>query len=180
MKNTCKIIPLILIITILTLVNIKSFAATKTPNIIIILNGTKLTLDVKPYNCNGRILVPVSTLAKELGATVEWIANTKSVFITLPTKDKPKIIYFKIGKASALVDGMEVKLDAAAVIYQNRTYIPLRFVSENFGAIVKWDGKTKTVNITYKFPVQGKPPILPPPWEYKINNTTGSAITTNN
>jgi hypothetical protein len=181
MKNALKRdISIILVVTIITLANIQTLATTKPSDITIKMNGIIINLNVKPRMINGRILVPVASLSKELGATSEWVANTKSVVITLPEKDKTKIIYFKIGQASALVDGIEVKLDAAAAIYQNRTYIPLRFVSENFGAVVKWDGKTKTVNITYTLPVKDKPPILPPPWELPEFRTTGSVITTDN
>jgi len=154
-------------------------ATTKPPEITINLNGNTLVLDTNLRTINGRILVPVSSLSKELGATTEWVDDTKSVIITLPTKDKIKTIYFKIGQASALVDGVEVNLDAAATIYQNRTFIPLRFVAEYFGATVEWNTKTKTVNITYTVPIQEKPPILPPPWELQERQTTGSAMTTN-
>jgi len=177
MRNVFKrAISIILAVLILTIANIQTLAATKPPNITIQLNDNTLTLDEKPITVNGRILVPVASLAKELGATVEWVDDTKSVIITLPTKDKITTIYFKIGQASALVDGMEVNLDAAAIIYKNRTFIPLRFVAENFGATVKWNGNTKIVSIIYTVPVELKPPILPPSWDLPKSQTTGSAI----
>ncbi|MGB9808516.1 MAG: stalk domain-containing protein [Caldanaerobacter sp.] len=31
-----------------------------------------------------------------------------------------------------------------------RTMLPLRFVAENLGCDVQWDGTTKTITITYK------------------------------
>jgi len=171
MKNTLKItISTILAITILALTNIPSVAAT---SIAVKINNKILTFDAKPRTVNGRTLVPVAILAKELGATVEWIADTKSVIITLQTKENIKTIYLKVGKASALVNGMEVELDCKPVIFEGRTFVPLRFISENFGATVIWNGKTKIVSITYTVPVQEKPPILIPPWEI----TTSPSIT---
>ena len=35
------------------------------------------------------------------------------------------------------------------IIIEGRTMLPIRFVAENLGCDVKWDGVTKTVTITY-------------------------------
>ena len=35
-------------------------------------------------------------------------------------------------------------------IINSRTMLPLRFVAENIGATVDWDGTTKTITITYQ------------------------------
>ena len=160
-----------MIVIAISIMSIPSLAST-TANIKINLNGNPITFNSKPRLVNGRILVPVATIAKELGATVEWIAETESVIITQPNKNKT--IYLKIGQASAIVNGMEIGLDCKPVIIEGRTFVPLRFISENFGAKVNWNSKTKTVSITYKIPVSEEPPILLPPWELQ---TTGSAIT---
>ena len=53
-------------------------------------------------------------------------------------------------KAPAVVlyiDGTAVR-DADAVIKNGTTLVPLRIISENFGADVAWDGETKTVSIS--------------------------------
>ena len=39
-------------------------------------------------------------------------------------------------------------LDAPAFIEDGRTYLPVRFVAENLGATVTWNGDTQTVTIT--------------------------------
>jgi len=46
------------------------------------------------------------------------------------------------------VDGLEIATDAPPVIVQNRTFVPVRFVSEALGATVDWDEGTRTVIIT--------------------------------
>ena len=50
------------------------------------------------------------------------------------------------------VNGQQVEMDVEAppFIYNDRTYVPLRFVSEALGADVDWDNKTKTVIINSK------------------------------
>jgi len=55
------------------------------------------------------------------------------------------VIY--IGQAFALVNGEPVQLDAPAFIQNGRTYLPVRFISENLGAVVTWDDTAKTVTI---------------------------------
>ena len=39
------------------------------------------------------------------------------------------------------------KYGAAPLIIDNRTYVPIRFVAEELGASVVWDGQTRTVTI---------------------------------
>lgn len=46
-----------------------------------------------------------------------------------------------------LVNGKEVKSDVPAVIMNGRTMVPLRFVSEAFGANVGWDDSTATATV---------------------------------
>jgi len=51
---------------------------------------------------------------------------------------------------TAKVNGKEIKLDTSSVIAGGRTFVPVRFISEAFGATVEWDGKNKIVTITTK------------------------------
>ena len=50
------------------------------------------------------------------------------------------------------VNGQQIETDVKAppFIYNDRTYVPLRFVSEALGADVGWDSKTKTAIINSK------------------------------
>ncbi|MCX6063853.1 MAG: copper amine oxidase N-terminal domain-containing protein [Caldiserica bacterium] len=43
-----------------------------------------------------------------------------------------------------------ISLDAPPSIVSGRTLVPLRFISEQLGAGVVWDGITRTVTITWK------------------------------
>jgi hypothetical protein len=53
------------------------------------------------------------------------------------------------GKVSAIVNSKEINLDVPVIIDKtcNRTLVPLRFISEAFGAKVKWNAISKEVNI---------------------------------
>ena len=57
------------------------------------------------------------------------------------------IVNMQIGNNVAFVNGQSVSLDVPPQIINGRTLVPIRFVSENLGAQVGWDGNTKTVSI---------------------------------
>ncbi len=54
----------------------------------------------------------------------------------------------QIDNSVAKVDGADVSLDAAPVIVNGSTLVPLRFFSENLGYYIDWDAQTKTVSLS--------------------------------
>ena len=56
-------------------------------------------------------------------------------------------IRMTVNSATAYVRGLATTLDAAPIIRNSRTMLPVRFVAENLGASVAWDDATKTVTI---------------------------------
>jgi hypothetical protein len=111
----------------------------------VFLNGTKLEFDVKPYIKNGRTMVPFRSIFEALGVEVSWDGVNRTVMAINDTTQ----IFIEIGKVYAFVNGYRVDLDAGSEIINGRTFVPLRFVSENAGAEVSWDGNTRTVYINY-------------------------------
>lgn len=87
---------------------------------------------------------------------------TEHAFVSIKTNDPENIIsspaasskvVLKIGSPNASAGDKIVKIDAdndavVPVIENDRTLVPLRFLSENFGAEVTWDGETQTVTLT--------------------------------
>lgn len=106
--------------------------------------GEKKANDVAPVIKNERTMLPARFVAESLGAKVEWNGEAKTVTIT---KDET-VIVITIGSDKATVNGKDVTLDSPAFIENNRTYTPIRFISENLGAEVEWDGETRKVTIT--------------------------------
>ncbi len=105
--------------------------------------GDEETNDVAPKIVNDRTMLPARFVAENLGATVAWDEAARKVTIT---KDDI-VIEITIDAETALVNGKEVKLDAPAFIENDRTYTPIRFISENLGAKVFWNGETQKVTI---------------------------------
>jgi len=98
--------------------------------------GTSFVMDVTPLIQDGRALIPVRFVAYALDADVEWDSETSE--ITLSIDDKT--LTFAIGE---MVQGMDVP----AQIIDDRTMVPIRFISEFFGASVSWDENTRRIEI---------------------------------
>ncbi len=74
--------------------------------------------------------------------------NTGYGLFILPKIEEEKMkIRLKIGSKIAIVDGKEVEMDVAPFVKDNRTFVPVRFVSEVLGHSVEWDEEDREVMI---------------------------------
>ena len=104
----------------------------------------------KPVIKNNRTLVPIRAIVEALGGTIAWDGTERKVTITL----KNTTIELWIGKNAAKVNGINTPIDSSnpkvvPEIINSRTMLPLRFVTENLGCNIQWDGMTKTITIKY-------------------------------
>lgn len=100
--------------------------------------------DTAPFIRNDRTMTPARFVAEALGARVQWNEAERTVTVT---KDGIEIV-LTINSDTAIVNGNNVRLDSPAVIENNRTYTPARFIGETLGAKVEWDAETRRVIIT--------------------------------
>lgn len=119
----------------------KPAAATKT--IILQIGSTAVLVDdqaiindVAPVIRNDRTLVPIRVITEALGGQVAWNEAAKEVTLTVNGKE----IKMTIGKVLE-------KYGVAPVIIGGRTFVPVRFVADELGAVTTWDDATKTVTI---------------------------------
>jgi len=110
----------------------------------VIVSGAELTADTEPLIKNGRVMLPVRAVVEALGAKASWDNDKREAVIELGGST----VIIPIGSDTAIADGKEVTLDSAAFIASGRTYVPLRFIGEAFGADVSWDNVTRTATIT--------------------------------
>jgi len=108
------------------------------------VDGTALSFDVPPIIENELTLVPMRAIFESLGATVDWNASTR----TIVAQKSDRMIQLTVGSSTANVNGNRVNLDVPAEIINDRTLVPVRFISEALGAQVDWDVDTQTVVIT--------------------------------
>ena len=95
-------------------------------------------------------MLPARFVVENLGAAVEW--NGDKQLVTIIGKnvktDEDVTILITIGAEDAVVNGKTVKLDSPAFIENDRTYTPIRFISEELGADVEWIESEQQVIIT--------------------------------
>jgi len=111
----------------------------------IMINGRLLSTDVSPVMEQQRVLIPVRAVGEALGVNVGWNKDLQQ--ITLVGRGKSVELF--IGSTSATINGVPEGLDVPAKITQGRTLVPLRFISQAFGARVNWDGNKQLVEISF-------------------------------
>lgn len=101
------------------------------------VNNNAITFtDAKPFiDGNNRTQIPVRAVADVLDSIVDWDENSKTVTIRTQNGD---IVTLVIGSDIMTVNGKAEQMDTVAIIKDDRTYIPARFVAEAMGLTVEW------------------------------------------
>lgn len=108
------------------------------------INGQDVKVE-KPYVVgDGVTLVPLRVITEAFGAKVGWEDSTKTITLSYPGVE----IILQIGNLIAEVNKKAVTLLAAPELPGSSTMVPLRFISETFGAVVGYDEKTERITVT--------------------------------
>ena len=92
-------------------------------------------IDVKPFvDEANRTQMPIRVLAEMLGFNVNWNDNTK----TATLENDENTITIKIGENTINKNNETITMDTTAKVINDRTYIPLRAISEALGYVVEW------------------------------------------
>ena len=102
----------------------------------VLVDDQAIINDVAPVIRNDRTLVPIRVITEALGGQVAWNEAAKEVTLTVNGKE----IKMTIGKALE-------KYGVAPVIIGGRTFVPVRFVADELGAVTTRDDATKTLTI---------------------------------
>lgn len=138
------IIALIMTFVLIPALLMTSASAQAATDITVQINGHKFDSDVAPQIKQDRLLLPMRLIFEALGAQVNWDAGNRTV-----TANKgDSTIILAVGSPFAKVNGVVITLDTPAIIEQNRTLVPVRFVAESMGSHVQWDGPARTVFIS--------------------------------
>lgn len=109
----------------------------------------EVKMDVAPFIDYGYTQIPLRGLLEQMGATLAWDGETSKVTIdnngTAIVMQIDNDLVYVTNKAFGEV---RYTLRSAPVIKDSRTFVPIRFISEQLGYKVDWDGETKTVTIT--------------------------------
>lgn len=133
-----------LIMTIVMLITLFAFNVSSQENVLVYINGEKIEFDVQPQIINGRTMVPMRKIFEELGAVVGWFGDSQEIWAY---RGKQTIWMF-VGNEMLYVNGIQKTLDVPPCLVDERTLVPVRAISESFGANVYWDAKNKAVYIS--------------------------------
>ncbi len=111
--------------------------------VLVLIDNVLQTYDQPAIIVNDRTLVPMRGIFEALGAQVYWKEETETV-----TAIKDDItISLQIGNTTAMKNNTNIPLDVPAQLVNDRTLVPIRFVSEALGCTVNWSEEKQTVSI---------------------------------
>lgn len=111
--------------------------------------GKKLQIDeqnenVVPYIKNDRTMVPLRFITESLGAEIVWDEERGGCTV----KKGKKEIIITFGSAEFTVNGETVTYDAPIEVMEDRTMVPVRFISEQFDCDVYWNATNRAVVVS--------------------------------
>lgn len=103
--------------------------------------GTLLTSLQCDKPCTGKFEI---TFTDDKGHAYQVVSDT---FTFKDPDAKAQKVELTIGSTAMKVDGTTVTMDVAPLIYQNRTFVPLRAVAQAFGGDVNFDNDSRVITI---------------------------------
>ena len=103
------------------------------------VNKFVIFIDAPPKLINDTTMVPLRLISDFLGIKVEWISEDNGVRLT---SNNDKEIFLRIGSTEGLTKSV-----VPPFIIKGRTYVPLRYIGENFHSLVIWDGGERKIII---------------------------------
>lgn len=106
-------------------------------------------LDVAPFIDNSYTLIPLRGLFEEMGATIDWDGEHRKITVDCDgvnivlqiDNDRVYVTDKQYGK-------VRYNLQVYPQIKDSRTFVPLRFISENLGYTVEWNGEDRSIKIS--------------------------------
>jgi len=130
--------------TLLLHSNPAAAASQSNPAPSIYLDGQALQLPAAPVIENNQTLVPMRAIFEAEGADVAWDAQTRTVSAT---RDGSHFTY-QVGSGVTYQNGQKQTLPVPGKIVSGTTMVPLRFVSEALGDVVKWHAYSRSITIS--------------------------------
>lgn len=129
---------------------LSSFTAFAQKDVKVMKDGEKLEFDVNPFIDVDTTMVPMRGIFEAIGADVTWDNDTRTVIVFYYVDEQQKSLILQVGCDYAFLNGAKISFEKPAVIVGDRTFVPLRAVTESLGHEVLWDQDTYTVTIATK------------------------------
>lgn len=138
----------------------------------LVIDGESINISPPPVIQNDRTLVPARFVSEELGAEVEWNDENRTVYITKGNRTvllriDSRLVEYNIDNEKTFNIS-----DVAPKIIEDRTFVPLRLISNALGVAVSWDDSTRTVYVD-----SSQYQEILPFYDIKLSIKPGQAIT---
>jgi len=119
------------------------------------VDGNTIILDIEPLIYNGRTIVPIRFIAEAFNAIVLYNPQDQKISISVGTTN----VSLWIDKTEAYIETKKngeiksriISLEIPPMLKNSRTLVPLRFISEAFGAILDWNSLEQKITISYEY-----------------------------
>lgn len=113
------------------------------------VNGNTIPIDdaekITPCIINNRTHLPLRKVAEELGAKVKWIGGDDG---KIQIKYGENEIFLWLNSEMAVANGITHYMDSAPTIIDGNTFLPIRFIADEFGWELIWNGNDNTVTLS--------------------------------
>lgn len=121
------------------------------PSIVLAKSSPNLFIDGQIQKADviikdSRTFVPLRFISENLGYKVDYFKESKGIKISNDSHE----LNLKVDSSEYEKDGKLSQMDVKTFISNDRTFVPLRFISENFGKEVGWDNDSRSVYIGKK------------------------------
>ena len=111
-------------------------------------NGVSQAMDAAPIARSGRIYIPIRYVAYALNidsSKVTWDTKTRAAIIY----DGGNTIKVPLGSKVMSVNGVSQTMEAAAISYNGRIYIPISQIRSAFSGVqMSWNNSSKQITVT--------------------------------
>jgi len=133
------------------------------------INGNPVEIET-PFVVDGVTLVPARVITEAFGADVEWVGETRQIIFTYQNVR----LVLQINNINAYVNDQRQTLLSQPQLTNHVTMVPLRFITENFGAEVEWDVHTQAITVVkeaFDAPIVDIESILQPSSQLRIGDS---------
>lgn len=137
---------IVMMLMVVMLVNVAPNVYAQSP-IKLIIDGKTIAADPEAFIKNDRTLVPLRVIAEELNADVQWDNENRTVHIS--KEDMHVALPIDSHLIEYTIDDETIYnlSDVAPMIKDDRTFVPIRLVSNALGVGIDWDNDKRAVII---------------------------------
>ena len=111
-----------------------------------LVKGTEeIVSDVSAYKDGETVMIPLRAVFESMGMSVSWDHERRTIIMVDPKTSE--FIALQVGSENAFLGENMIEVKPVAKILQNRTFVPLEFIIDNFSDNAEWDTAASTLKI---------------------------------